>query len=58
MDVNDTAYNQYVMCSDCKSGNSDVVFDSEYDCPMWGMQVKNVGICKHYRKVGAGDGNS
>ena len=58
MDVNDTAYNAFVMCSDCESGSNEVAFDSEYDCPRWGMKVKNVGICKHYRKAGAGDGNS
>lgn len=57
MDVNDTAYNEFVLCSDCESGNADIVFNSEYECPRWSTTVKNVGICKHYRKAGVDDGN-
>ena len=58
MEAIDTAYNEFILCPDCESGNPDIVATSEFYCPMWSKEVKNVGICKYYRKLGNTNGNS
>ena len=56
MDYNDTAYNQYVLCSDCEFGlNEFTSAAQEFKCPRWGDNVKNVGICKYYKRCDHGD---
>lgn len=61
MEVTDTAYNGFILCTDCKYRSDDLVeINKEFHCDRHSMIVKNVGICKYYRKaelIGAADGN-
>ena len=53
MDINDTAFNDYVLCLDCEHGQGHFVSaDQEFACPRWGKysKMKNVGICKYYMR--------
>ena len=52
MEINNTAYNEFVFCSDCEHGLGNFVSaDQEFTCPRWGTPVKNVGICKYYKRI-------
>ena len=56
MEVNDTAYNEYVLCLDCEHGQGCFVSsDQEFECPQWSGKVKNVGICKYYKRCNNGE---
>lgn len=51
MDINDTAFNDFVFCSDCEYGQDCFVdINQEFYCPVWGTIVRKVGVCKHYRQ--------
>lgn len=51
MEVVNTAYNDYVLCPDCEYGlGCFVSADQEFDCPAWSVKVKNVGVCKHFKR--------
>jgi hypothetical protein len=51
MEASNTAYNKYVLCSDCEHGKDCYVDpDTEFDCMYYGSKVKNVGICKFYKR--------
>lgn len=56
MEVVDTAYNQYVLCPDCEYGlGCFVSSNQEFRCPRWGTKVKNVGICKYFKRYNNAD---
>lgn len=51
VDFNNTAFNDYVLCLDCEYGQGCFVSpDQEFDCSRWSSKVKNVGICKYYKR--------
>ena len=59
MDINDTAYNEYVLCLDCEYGQGCFVSpEQEFVCPRWQSKVNKVGICKHYKRLADGSTRS
>ena len=56
MEAVDTAYNQYVLCPDCEYGLGCFVSSNQaFRCPRWGTDVKNVGICKYFKRCKNGN---
>lgn len=56
MEINDTAYNEYVLCADCEHGQENfVAAEQSFKCPQWSVEVKNVGICKFYKRCENGN---
>ena len=52
MEFDNTAYNNYVLCQDCRfCSTNDICKDKVFYCPKWSGEVKSVGICKYYEKV-------
>lgn len=61
MDINNTAYNSFILCRTCDHNPNDrITANMEFYCPRWSMNVKNVGICKYYKDTtgGSSDGNN